>query len=160
MKRGSAAIALVTAAVLWGSTGCERSRALSEADKAAIREVGATYARLMNARDFKGVASLYAEDAMLLPPNHAAVEGRVAIQAFLEVDGPVSDFQVQLLEADGRQDLAYAREMASFTLHLAGAPPTRGRSKVLSIWRKNADGAWKVLRDTWNPEPGPGQEKH
>lgn len=160
MKTRFRVLALMAATALLGGGGCQRRVGLSEVDVAAIRDVGANYSRLMNARDFKGVAALYAEDAIILPPDHSPVEGRAAIQAFLEDDAPLSDFRVQLIEADGRQDLAYARERVTFTLHSEGAPQTLGESKVLSIWRKRSDGSWEVLRDIWNPaasHPSSGQ---
>jgi uncharacterized protein (TIGR02246 family) len=159
MRRWSAMLTLATAVALFGSAGCQKSLGLSEADKAAIRDAEATYARLMNARDFKGLAALYAEDATLLPPNRSAVQGRAAIQAYLESDSPLSNFQIQILELDGRMDLAYTREMVTFTLHSSGAAPSEGRSKVMAIWRKMADGSWKVLRDTWNADSGPDSSK-
>jgi len=146
---------LVVAMSVVAGEGCQGKAALSEADVTAIRDVGATYAKLMNARDFKGVAALYAEDAVIFPPGLAPLEGRAAIQAFLENDTPLSDFRVLLVEADGRQDLAYAREKVTFVAHADGAPPMLGESKVLSIWRKRADGSWEVLRDIWNPAPSP-----
>jgi uncharacterized protein (TIGR02246 family) len=155
MKTRFRVFVLVAATALLGGAGCQRDATLSEGDLAAIRDVGATYAKRMNARDFAGVAALYAEDAIILPPGLSPVEGREAIRAFLEGDTPLSDFRVQLVEAEGRHDLAYAREKVTFVIHLEGVPPTPGESKVLSIWRKRTDGTWEVLRDIWNPAPSP-----
>jgi len=159
MKRWSAMMTLATAVALFGSVGCQKSLRLSEADEAAIREAEATYARLANATDAKGRAALYAEDATLLPPDGPTVQGRAAIQAYFEGDSTISDFRIQVLELDGRMDLAYTREMVTFTLHPPGAAPIKGRIKVMAIWRKMADGSWKVLRDIWNADADPDPSK-
>jgi len=46
------------------------------------------------------------------------------------------------------------------TARQSGAEPGGARDKVLAIWRKQADGSWKVLRDTWNSDlPLPAPEK-
>jgi uncharacterized protein (TIGR02246 family) len=154
------ALAVATAICLLLSVGCQGPAGLSEADRAAIRQAQEDFVKLMNARDFKGLAALYAEDAVVLPPNRPAVQGRAAIQAFMESDPPISDFRLQVLEVEGRADLAYSRETASSTLSPTGAEPGVARDKVLAIWRKQADGSWKVLRDTWNSDlPLPAPEK-
>jgi uncharacterized protein (TIGR02246 family) len=145
------------------SVGCQAPQGpagLSQADRAAIRQGDENYAMLANARDFKGVAALYAEDATVLPPNQAAVQGRAAIQAYLGAPPPISNFQAQILEIEGRGDLAYARGTYSVTVTPAGATPIEDRGKYVEIWRKQADGSWKCLRDIYNSDlPLPALEK-
>jgi ketosteroid isomerase-like protein len=142
------------------SIGCQGPAGLSEADRTAIRQGGENYAKLLNAKDWKGLAALYAEDAMVLPPNQAAVQGRAAIQASLEAPLPLSNFQTRSLEIEGRGDLAYSRGTYSLTVTPAGAAPIEVRGKYLTIFRKQADGSWKMLRDIWNSDlPLPAPEK-
>jgi ketosteroid isomerase-like protein len=155
---------LVTVMCLVLSVGCQAPQGpagLSEADRTAIRQIcSENYAKLVNAKDFKGAAALYAEDAIVLLPNQAAVQGKAAIQAWMEAPPPISNFQVQTLEIEGRGDLAYERTTYSMTVTPAGAAPIEERGKGLSIWRKQADGSWKCLRDIWNsdlPLPAPGK---
>jgi uncharacterized protein (TIGR02246 family) len=142
------------------SVGCQGPAGLSEADRTAIRQADENYVKLANAKDFKGAAALYAEDAIVLPPNQAAVQGRAAIQAFLEASPPTSNFQVQILEIEGGADLAYERGTYSETVTPTGAAPIEDRGKYLTTWRKQADGSWKMLRDIWNSDlPLPAPEK-
>ena len=142
------------------SVGCQGPAGLSEADRAAIRQGCENYAKLVNAKDFKGAAALYAEDAIVLPPNQAAIQGRAAIQADLEASPPLSNFQLQSLEMEGRGDLAYDRGTYSMTVTPPGAAPIEDRGKYVAIWRKQADGSWKCLRDIWNSDlPLPAPEK-
>ena len=140
------------------SVGCQGPAGLSEADRAAIRHGVENYAKLANAKDFKGVAAVYTEDAIVLLPNQAAVQGRAAIQAALEAPPPLSNFQLTSVETEGRGDLAYDRGIYSVTVTPAGAAPIEDHGKYIAVWRKQADGSWQCLRDIWNsdlPLPAP-----
>ena len=151
-------LALGTVMCLVLSVGCQGPARLSEADRTAIRQGGENWVKMVNARDWKGAAALWAEDAIELPPNQAAVQGRAAIQAWLEAFPPFSNFQLKSLEIEGRGDLAYDRGTISWTVTPADAAPIEERAKYLCIWRKQADGSWRYLRDIWNsdlPLPAP-----
>ena len=145
---------------LGASIGCQAPAALSETEQTAIRQADQNWAKLMNARDFNGVAALYAEDAIVLPPNEPTVEGRAAIQTWLEALPPISNVQLQTLEIAGRGDLAYSRGTYSETITPAGAVPVEDRGKWLTIYSKQADGSWKIVRDVFNFDlPLPALEK-
>jgi ketosteroid isomerase-like protein len=142
------------------SVGCQRPTGLSEADRTAIRQVGETDMKMMNAKDWKGDLALYTEDAIELPPNQAAVQGKAAIQACKEAFPPFSNFQEQSLEIEGQGDLAYDRGTYSMTVTPPGAAPIEDRGKYLTILRKQADGSWKVARFMFNSDrPLPAKEK-
>jgi ketosteroid isomerase-like protein len=56
------------------------------ADEAAIRAQNTAWMKAYNAADAKSVAALYAEDAILAPPEAPAAAGRAAILAFFTKD--------------------------------------------------------------------------
>jgi len=144
------------------SVGCQQPAGFSAADRTAIRQSDENFTKLINAKDWKGALALYAEDAIELPPNQAAVQGKAAIQAWLEAFPPFSNFQEQSLEIEGQTDLAYDRGIYSMTLTPAGAAPIIDRGKYLTILRKQADGTWKVVRDIFNsdlPLPAPAKPR-
>jgi ketosteroid isomerase-like protein len=141
------------------SVGCQRG-GISEADRTAIRQADENDMKLMNAKDWKGDLALYEEDAIELPPNQAAVQGKAAIQAWDEAFSPFSNFQEQSLEIEGRGDLAYDRGTYSMTVTPAGATPIEDHGKYLAIWRKQAGGLWKISRVMFNSDlPLPAPEK-
>ena len=142
------------------SVGCQKPAGLSEADRMAIRQVQENDIKLTNAKDWKGDLALYTEDAIELPPNQAVVQGKAAIQAWAEAFPPFSNYQAQSLELEGQGDLAYDRGTYSMTIMPAGAAPIEDRGKYLTIYRKQADGSWKVLRVMYNSDlPLPAPEK-
>jgi ketosteroid isomerase-like protein len=132
------------------SVGCQQPAGLSGADRAAIRLADENDMKLTNAKDWKGDLALYTDDAIQLPPNQAAVQGKAAMQAWLEAFPPFSNFQEQSLEIEGQGDLAYDRGTYSMTLMPPGATPIEDHGKYLTIWRKQADGSWKVVRTMFN----------
>ena len=142
------------------SVGCQRPTGLSEADRTAIRKADETDMMMMIAKDWKGDLALYTEDAIQLPPNQAALQGKAAIQAWYEAFPPFSNFQEQSLEIEGQADLAYDRGTYSMTVTPPGAAPIEDRGKYLTILRKQADGSWKVARAMFNSDlPLPAPEK-
>jgi ketosteroid isomerase-like protein len=141
------------------SVGCQRG-GLSEADRTAIRQADETDMKMMNAKDWKGDLALYEEDAIELPPNQPAVQGKAAIQAWEESLPPFSNFQEESLEIQGRGDLAYDRGTYSMTMTLPGAAPIKDHGKYLTIWQKQAGGLWKVSRVMFNSDvPLPAPQK-
>ena len=80
-----------------------------------IRRMGNEWARHWNAGDLDGVAAVYAEDAVYLPPHHEAVHGRDAIREFLRA--PISH---------GVSDLAFDVTYIKDVKLLEQAPPQIG----------------------------------
>lgn len=132
---------------------------LAEADKAAIRKVVEDTLVIGNGatRDWAAYAGLYyAADAVVLPPDGPAVEGRAAIERWLAAFPAFSDLKFEILELDGRGDLAYARGRYTMMMTPPGAPaPVHVTGKYLEIWRKQQDGSWKVTHDTFNSDMPP-----
>jgi ketosteroid isomerase-like protein len=137
------------------STGCQRPAGLSKADLAAVHQAQENDVNLTNAQDWKGDLALYAEDAVLMPPNQGAIQGKAPIQAWMEAYPPISNLQEESLEIEGQGNLAYDRGTYSMTVTHVGAAPVQDHGKYLTIWRKQADGAWKVARAIYNSDLPP-----
>jgi len=145
------------AALAFTCLGCQSQTniGLSDADRASIRQADEAFAKAANAKDFAAAAANYADDASLLPPNGEAVKGRVAIQKWMEAFPPMSNCRVELVDVDGRGDLAYTRGNYSLTMMPPGAAPTEDHGKFVEIWRKQPDGSWKIKWDIFNSDVAP-----
>ena len=142
------------------SAGCQRPIGLSKADLAAVHQAQEDDVKLTNAQDWKGDLALYTEDAILMPPNQAAVQGKAPIQAWMGAYPPISNLQEESLEIEGQGNLAYDRGTYSMTVTHVGAAATEDHGKYLTIWRKQADGSWKISRAMYNSDlPLPAPEK-
>jgi ketosteroid isomerase-like protein len=103
----------------------------TEADAAAIRAQTDQFLAGFNAGDAAALGGLYAEDAIQMPPDGPANEGREAI--------------VQSLTWNVRQ-----------TPKAGGAEQVRN-GKWLVLNQRQADGSWKVWRWMWNEEGAASQ---
>jgi len=138
------------------AAGCQMSSAssggLTDADRAALRQNDENFAKAANAKDFASASSNYLDDGALLPPNEAAVQGRESIRKWFTAFPPVSNFRVDVVEIDGHGDVAYTRGNYSLTISPPGAAPVSDKGKYVEIWRKQADGSWKIKADMFNSD--------
>jgi uncharacterized protein (TIGR02246 family) len=148
------------------STACQPAAQqvgpLSDEDVAAIRASTESFAEAIRASDWAGVSALYTEDAVFMPPNEPAVQGRAAIEAWMEAFPPITGFSPETVEIDGHGDLAYVRGTLSMTVMPEGAPePIQETAKYIEIRRKQPDGSWLIAVDIFNsdlPLPEDGGE--
>jgi len=131
--------------------------ALTEADRAALRELSEEFSRQFVAGDWAAVAKLYTEHASLMPPGAPAVKGRSAAMATLAVLPKTTEMSFTLEEIDGRGDLAFVRGAYKMTMVIPGAEgPVVDKGKFLEIRRKQQDGRWLIAVDIFNSDFPPG----
>jgi uncharacterized protein (TIGR02246 family) len=136
------------------AVGCQRSQAgLTDADRTAIRTRIADFDKAMVAADVPAVVSAYTEDAVLFPPHAPMVRGRAEIQKFFEGLPKITRFEQNVVEIEGRGDLAYPWGTFETTMLPPGAKaPLEDKGKVLSVWQKQGDGSWLASRVSWNSD--------
>ena len=137
-----------------GAAGCQAQAdpALGTADATALRAALEAYLDAANAGDAARWASLYAEDAVMMPPNSPVVEGRVAIESWLAMlPVTITDAEGTALEVEGAGSVAYVRGTYSMSLQIPGLPePVPQQGKLLQIYARQPDGSWLLARDIWN----------
>ena len=75
-------------------------------DKATIQSLSDKFAQAFNTGDAAGVAALYTDEAVILPPGAEMMKGRTAIQAFWEGaakqlgNGKLTTIEVKPLASD------------------------------------------------------------
>lgn len=133
----------------------------TDADRTAIRATVDSFTNAIKKGDYATAASYYAENAVFMPPNAPAVEGRAGIQKAFETFGRVTAFSQPIVELDGVGDLAYARLNADLTFIPPNATtPMSDKSKVLIVMRKQADGNWRTTAGMVNSDlPMPGTQR-
>ena len=106
--------------------------------------------------DVVAAANLYADDGMLLPPNHAAVSGRGNIAAYFK-DMTDNGFSLKLTPTDSWMDGKLASRTGTYIV-LDKNQKEIEHGKWLEVWQLQDSGRWLMLRDMWNssdPLPPP-----
>jgi uncharacterized protein (TIGR02246 family) len=104
------------------------------------------YVEASNRGDVATLASLYAEDAMLLPPDHEPIQGRQAIRAFWQ-QGTDEGLEVTNLAVEVNGNLGYL--VGQYHLPATNEEPADSGKYVMCLKREQ-DGSWKVTADIWN----------
>ena len=135
-----------------------------EEDAAALKALAHNdFIRAYNMRNAAQLAALHTEDAVQMPPNRPAVEGREAIEAgFAEefANYTSTSFSQALETVQVSGDWASATGAYHWTsTPNAGGEPHERKGKWLTVYRRTP-GGWKIVRSCWNtdtPLPAPAK---
>ena len=127
------------------------------ADEKALRDQDAASLAAWNSKDPEKVAALYADDATMVIPNAPPIHGKEAMRSGLKealADPNFKlDFSPTSAEASKSGDLGYVKGTYTVT---ASDPkikkPTVEKGNYLIVYKKQADGYWKIINDFASPE--------
>ena|SRR5437899_1350405 len=126
---------------------------LGKEDVATLEHMFDTVVQLIRAGDWASWAALYAEDAVLHPPNGPAVRGRAALQKWGEAFPPVEALDFSNVQVSGEGNVAYGT--SAYTLAIKGQPLDTG--KQLGVFLRGT-GGWQVAAVSFNSDLAlPGQ---
>lgn len=124
--------------------------------KAAIEQVEEAVLEGFKAKDVNRVAPHYAEDATVMMAGHQPANGgqsiRKVLSGFMGDPNFSLEFDNQTAQVAASGDLAYTRGTynVSYTNPETKQKQTE-RGSYVSVFRKGADGAWKVVEDITTP---------
>lgn len=136
---------LLLLAGLLAGCGARPSPAEAGAREAIEAAVG-RYVAASNAGDVEALADLYADDAVLLPPDHEPVRGRQAIGAYWS-RGTDEGLEVTTLAVEVDGALGYL--VGRYRLPATDEEPADSGKYVMCLKRQR-DGSWKLTADIWN----------
>lgn len=119
-------------------------------------EIATRVEQALNHKDAAAVASLYTEDATVMPPNAAAVKGRAAIESFWKqaIEQGMSDVVLTPLETTSSGSVGY--EVLNFELSAgSGDKKVREKGKAVAVLKRGKDGQWRIAYDIWNDDAAP-----
>ncbi|MBC7787034.1 MAG: nuclear transport factor 2 family protein [Methylophilaceae bacterium] len=118
-----------------------------------LSNVNEAFDSAFNGQQIDKIAALYADNATVLPaPAGSPVKGTAAIEQFFSglITAGVIDHHLELVEAVEDSHLAYQTgRWSGAMMDAEGARQTFG-GNVQLIYRKQNDGAWKVVSHIWN----------
>jgi uncharacterized protein (TIGR02246 family) len=138
------------------------------ADEAAIRAAVIDWSKAAQAKDVNKAVSFYADDAMQFDDKGPLVKGkdniRTGWEQMLAMPGPGLTFATTGVEVARSGDLAYEYGTYDFATKDKKGEITDEKGKYVTVWKKQADGSWKVAADIDNrdavPTAAPAAPKH
>lgn len=123
--------------------------ALAGDAKSLIEARNAVFLKAFNAGDGAGVAAMYTEGGMVLPPDSAAISGRKALADFWQAqfDGGLARANLKVVEAR-RLGPDAILEIGHYEMFDPDGNAI-ATGKYMVQWSK-AGGAWLLDRDMWN----------
>jgi uncharacterized protein (TIGR02246 family) len=153
--------AILTCAALLACAACQQQQTAeapkpdTAAETQAIETVENGQIAAVNQKNVDGATSVYADDAVFIGEDGKAVRGKDAIatgfKEFLADPAMKIDYTPGEKSFSSSGDLAYstAAYTETFTDPKTKKPVTMTGTN-LSVWRKQADGSWKLVADS-NP---------
>jgi ketosteroid isomerase-like protein len=122
----------------------------------ALRDLDAQWSKDAGSKNVDKTVSYYAESAVVMPPNAAAATTKEAIRSawkeMLTTPGAAISWKTTKVEVAKSADLAYVSGTYEETMTDASGKPVNDRGKYVEIFKKQADGTWKVVADIWNSD--------
>ncbi|MGC2236578.1 MAG: nuclear transport factor 2 family protein [Pyrinomonadaceae bacterium] len=124
-------------------------------DSEYLKNAGAEWDRLFNARDIANLSDLYAEDAVSMPYNYQTVSGKKAVRAELEKFFEQTDaakhetFPEEIITKD---DVSIERSRYINTYTPKGTSNRIVETGRHVICRKKINGKWLITWEIWNSD--------
>jgi len=154
-------IALATTALIAvGSSAVVRAQAPSvahAADAAAIMQADTAFAAAVAAHDRARFLSFIADVTTFSGGTANEIHGRDAVMKdwsnFFDPDGPTLSWAPTSAAVVGAGDLGYSTGRSVLKGKDAKGALVERRGEYLTVWRKQTDGAWRVVFDTGSTLP-------
>jgi ketosteroid isomerase-like protein len=143
------------------ASGCSQAPTAAtdthDADVKAIKDNEAAWLQAFQSKDADKLVAFYSEDATLMVPNEPIINGKAAAkQAFGPIlADPAFSMQWETVKADVAKsgELGYTQGTYTMTLtNPATKKPFTDKGKYLTVYKKQADGSWKAVEDTFNSD--------
>jgi uncharacterized protein (TIGR02246 family) len=157
-----------TAAMFSSQLGCAPAQPIAvpdtrAADEKAVRDGEAQWVKDFAAKDVEKVAGHYADDGYSMIPDMTIMKGKDAIRAGLkeEFSDPncTLDFHPDKVEVAKSGDIAYSQGEYTYT-----STDSKTKKRLIEhggyveVYKKQADGSWKVAEDIATQEAAPAPE--
>jgi ketosteroid isomerase-like protein len=136
-----------------------RPAAAGATPAAAIVRLDDEFMKAVAARDARAlVAAFYAPEAVLMPPNHPAVEGREGIRVFLQglMDAGATSIKLATKKVWSAGALAVGRGSYALSMSPPDGVSSEDHGKYIVCYRRQANGGWRAIADIFNSDQPAG----
>jgi ketosteroid isomerase-like protein len=126
------------------------------ADEAAIRKLDTDWVKAAQSKQVDAWVAFYSDDAVVLPPNDRVATSKDSIRKsvgeLLGLPGLAITWQPSKVEVARSGDLGYLYGAYVLSWNESDGKRTTDLGKNVEIWKKQPDGGWKCIVDTWNSD--------
>ena len=144
---------VLSAAILFAACSNNVNSQITSGDaEGAIRASNTRFANAVRNGDVPGVIRMYADAAVVMPPNSPPVTGIDEIRRFWTGFLATGRIEATLTTDDVYQSGDLAAERGRYELVISpvnGMTPVRDAGKYLVSWRK-VNGQWRITNDIFN----------
>ena len=156
---GRAGLLLIASATM--TLACAHAPPVPAADPAEVRaSIDGTlreFGAAMRRADPAAIASMFTEDGeYVVATRKGFVTGRAAVEEhFARLFKTVRflDVVITTVSVQVEGDMAYETGTNSVTLQAGEAPPVTRTGRYLTVWKRQADGVWRIRVDAIVPDP-------
>lgn len=170
MQRNTLLVASIACCLPILAFSCNRPPADTRAaDEAAIRQTDLAWSKTAEAKQIEDFMAFSVDDQLLLAPNGPMITGKEGVRkmfaGMFAAPGFTIKWQPSKVEAAVSGDLGYSIGTYELSMNDPQGNPVVDKGKYATVWKKQADGKWKVAVDMFNSDiplpPPPKQEgKH
>lgn len=134
-------------------SACNQAGVDTKAEGEKVAQLSRDWSRVAATDSLEKILSYWAEDAIVMPPGQI-FQGKAAIRHMLLQTAKIPGFKISWeplsVTVSKSGDLAFLLEQSQITVNDSSGKPVTEYNKDVTIWRKQSDGSWKNIVDTWN----------
>jgi ketosteroid isomerase-like protein len=158
MKHHKISTIIASCLIMLLAIGCETAQKAAPdtraEDEAAIRAADMAWSESAVNKDMEVFYSYLLDDAKMMAPDLPQADGKEAVRAMVEeifaMPGFAVKWQPVSVTVSSSGDLGYSIGTDEMTFNGPDGQPVVEKGKYMTIWKKQADGSWKVAVDMFN----------
>ena len=117
-----------------------------------MKEVNSRFLEAYKQRDAAGMASVYTDDARILPPNEPMISGRAAIEDFWQnfLNQGEGEAILDTVSVEIKGDTLIEIGAYSLEIKKDNGQTIKDEGKHVVIWKRQDNGSWKWAIDIFN----------
>ena len=139
--------------------GCSESTMDKETEAEDLMQLSRDWSAMVAAGDLEASIELWADDAIMLPPDSPVLSGKEAIRDYVMGVSSIPGFKIswepESAHFSKSGDMAYLIERNVIEIDGEDGDKIVTHGKVVTVWRKDSRGQWKNVVEIWNAAPQP-----
>jgi len=139
--------------------GCSEATVDQKAEEQKLMQLSRDWSAMIGAGDLEASIDLWADDAIVLPPDLPALTGKSEIREYVLGAASIPGFKIswepEIAHVSKSGDMAYLIERNVIEVDGENGEKIVTHGKVVTVWRKDSHGQWKNVVEMWNSAPPP-----